>query len=139
MADVSFTATSIKPGTNAQKQRGTAGATLTIGLAVYLDAATNTWKIAHCETSDTTAAASGIALSEASSGQPVIVQTGGNLTTSAHLSLASPVYILSAAGAICPAADLANNDYITIIGVATSTTNLKLSFNASGVKAAGIA
>jgi hypothetical protein len=139
MADVSFTVTSIKPGTGAQKQRGTAGATLTPGMAVYLDTATSTWKIGHCETSATTAAVSGIALGAASSGQPIIVQTGGNLTTSAHLSLASPVYVLSAAGAICPSADLANGDYITVIGVATSTTNLKLGFTASGVVAAGIA
>ena len=71
-------------------------------------------------------------------GQWGVIQTGGALITSAHLSLASPVYILSVSGAICPAADLANNDYITIIGVAKSTTSLELCIKASGVQAAGI-
>lgn len=138
MADVTFTATSVKPGTGAQRQRVTFGATITPGLVVYLDSADNEYKIAHCETSATTAAAVGIALTSGSDGQPGIIQTGGNLTCD-NLSLATPVYVLSAAGKICPAADLANDDFITIVGVATSTTNLKLSFAASGVEAAGIA
>ena len=138
MADVTFTATSIKPGTNAQRQRVTFGATITPGLVVYLDTSDNEYKIADC-TDAAKDAAAGIALTSGADGQPGVIITGGNLTTSAHLSLASPVYVLSEAGKICPAADLANDDYITIIGVATSTTNLKLSINASGVKAAGIA
>ena len=139
MADVSFTAASIKPGTNAQTQEVMFGATITQGMVVYLDSSDNEYKIADCTTSATTAAAAGIALTGGAAGQPGVIITGGNLTTSAHLSLASPVYILSEAGLICPAGDLANDDYVTIIGVATSTTNLKLSLNASGVVAAGIA
>lgn len=137
MADVSFTAASIKPGANAQTQEVTFGATITPGLAVYLDTGTNKYKVADCLAA-ATAAVAGIALTSGADGQPGVIITGGNLTTSAHLSLATPVYILSEAGKICPAADLANNDYITVIGVATSTTNLKLSVNASGIKATGI-
>ena len=137
MADVSFTATSIKPGANAQTKEVMFGATITPGMAVYLDASDNKYKIADC-TDAAKDAAAGMALTGGADGQPGVIITGGNLTTSAHLSLASPVYILSETGLICPAADLANNDYITIIGVATSTTNLKLSINVSGVQAAGI-
>jgi hypothetical protein len=138
MADVTFTAASIKPAANAQTQEVTFGATITQGLFVYLDSTTNTVKLADVTTSVATAAVYGIALTSGAAGQPGVIQTGGNVTTSVHLSLASPVYILSASGKMCPAADLATNDYITIIGVATTTSNLRLSINASGVLAAGI-
>lgn len=138
MADVSFTAASIKPGTGAQTQEVRWGGTVTPGLVVY-QAADGDYEAADCETSVLTAAAVGIALTGGGNGQWGVIQTGGALITSAHLSLASPVYILSVSGAICPAADLANNDYITIIGVAKSTTSLELCIKASGVQAAGIA
>lgn len=139
MADITFTATSIIAGANAQTQEGTFGATITPGLFVYLDTADNEWKIADCTTSAATAACVGIALTSGADGQPGIIQTAGYVTTSSHLSLAAPVLILSTAGKACPAADLANDDYITIIGAAVSTTSLKLGFNATGIKAAGIA
>lgn len=138
MADITFTAGSILPGTNAQTQEVIYGATITQGLFVYLDTATNTYKLADV-TALATAAVAGIALTSGAAGQPGIIQTGGYVTTSSHLSLAAPVLILSEAGKACPAADLANNDYITIIGAAASATSLKLGFNATGIKAAGIA
>lgn len=132
MADVSFTAGSIKPGTNAQTERGTFGATITQGMAVYLDASDNEWKIGHCETSTTTAAIGGIALTSGADGQPGVVQTDGNLTC--DNVVAGETYILSASGKVCPITDVATDDYVTIIGVATTTTNLKLGILASGVK-----
>jgi hypothetical protein len=47
---------------------------------------------------------------------------------------AGTVYYLSAtAGGICPVADLASGQYPCAVGIATSTTVLKLGFNASGV------
>jgi len=138
MADITFTAASIMPGANAQTQEVTYGATITQGQFVYLDTTTGTYKLADV-TAEATAAACGIALTSGASGQPGIIQTAGYVTTSAHLSLAAPVLILSDDGKACPSADLANNDYITIIGAAASTTSLKLGFNATGVKAAGIA
>src|SRR5574343_704010 len=104
MADVSFTAASIKPGTGAQTQEVRWGGTVTPGLVVY-QAADGDYEAADCETSVLTAAAVGIALTGGGNGQWGVIQTGGDLTTSAHLTLAKGVYVLSTAGAICPVLD----------------------------------
>ena len=45
---------------------------------------------------------------------------------------AGAVYVVSAnAGGIAPVADLGSGDYVTLLGIATSTTNLKLSISVS--------
>jgi len=135
MADVTFTAASVLAGTGAIKVKGYAGETITADLVVYQKAADSEYYIAHCTTSAATAVAVGIALNGAGNAQPLEVQTEGNLTCD-NLTLVAAtgcVYVLSASGKICPAADLAADDYVTIIGVATSTTNLKLGITVSGV------
>ena len=137
MADINFTENSVKPTSTTVKARAKFGATITQGMALYLDTTDGEYKIAHCETSATTANASALALTSGADGQPGWVATGGDVTVD-NLSLAAPVLILSASGGVCPSADLATNDYITIIGAAKSTTVLSLSFKPTGVKAAGI-
>lgn len=132
MADISITATGVTKGAGAVTERGTAGATLTAGMAVYKDAATGTYKIAHCETSAATAVVAGLALNGASSGQPVEVQTQGIIALNG-LTVGT-IYVLSASGAIAPAADLASGDYVTVIGVGATSANLDLGINDSGVQ-----
>jgi hypothetical protein len=132
MADINLTEASVLPGTNAQKQRVNFGATIVQGTVVYLDTADNEYKIADC-TGAATDAACGIALSSGADGQPGIIQTAGNLTCDALT--AGTVYILSVTGQLCPAADLnLTTDYLTVVGAATSATNLLLGFIVSGYK-----
>jgi hypothetical protein len=137
MGDVNLTEASVKPTATTIIARGTYGDTIVQGTILYYAATTDTWEIADCTTSAATANAGGMALSSGADGQPGRIATGGDVTVD-NISLASPVYILSEAGQIAPSADLANDDYITVVGVASSTTNLKLSFKAAGVVAAGI-
>jgi hypothetical protein len=130
MADVTFTAASVKPGVNAVTEEGTHGATITQGLVVYR-AADGEFGIADATTSTTTANVAGIALSAGADGQPATIQNAGYLTCD-NLT-ANTVYVLSVSGKICPAADFAAaTDYLTIIGAAVSTTSLKLSINVTG-------
>jgi len=138
MADWNPTEASVKHTSTTVSIPVTFGATITQGMAVYLDTADNEYKIAHCETSVATANVAGIALTSGADGQPGYIATSGDLTVD-NLSLAAPFMALSTAGLLCPAADLANNDYITIVGVATSATNLRLCIKATGVVATGIA
>ena len=136
MADITLTAAAVKPGTNAQTLEVTYGATITQGKAVYLDTGTNTWKVADCNTSSATAACGGIALTSGASGQPGVVITGGNMTGDGMTAYV--IYILSTSGGICPSTDFsAVTDYMTVLGVATTTTNLKLAINVTGVGKTG--
>lgn len=131
-ADLTITATSVVPDDGYQYQDVTAGETITAGQVLYISSGT-TAKVAHCETSTTTAAARGIALNGGATGQPIRMMTGGTVTIGATTALGK-VYILSTSGKIAPIEDVANTDYVTLIGVATSTTKIRLLIYASGVK-----
>lgn len=133
MADVTITAASVLASAQARKHKGTAGATITQGQALYYDSSTNTLKLADADSSATTANCVGIALTAGASGQDVIYTDfdpdftpGGTLSLSAAADTA--VYVLSGtAGAIAPMDDMAAGDYPVIIGVATSASKMKLS------------
>lgn len=137
MTDVSITAANVLTGSGSAVKYGTAGATITAGQAVYLDeASTGEWLLADSDAASAAARGSGkigIALNGASDGQPIAVQTGGNIAIGGTL-VAGTVYVLSATpGGIAPQADLTTGDYVTIIGVATSSSVLSLGFKYSGV------
>ena len=136
MADVTITAASVVPSANAEFYQGTAGGTITAGMACYLDTSTNTLKAADANASALTPVVKGIAAHGASAGQPLRVQTAGSITIGGTVVLAT-VYVLSAtAGGIAPDADAASGMYCSIIGVATSATVLALSiFNSGALKA----
>ena len=130
MANVNLTEASVLPSTNARRLRGTFGATIVQGTVVNRDAADGKFKIADC-TSAATDEACGIALTSGANGQPGIIMTGGNLTC--DMLTAGTVYVLSDAGQIAPAVDLnLLTDYCTVVGAASSSTNLVVAFIVSG-------
>lgn len=137
MVDLVVTAASVLPGTNATTLTGTAGATITAGQVVYLDeATTGEWLLADADSA--TAAARGlgkigIALNGASDGQPLKVQTDGSITIGATMTAGVAYFLSDEPGAIAPYADLLTGDYVTLVGVATSTTVLNLEFLYSAV------
>lgn len=123
MADLSVTAANALASTSAAgKARGTAGATITAGQAVYLDAATGTLKLA-VKTSLAAAAAVGIALHGAASGQPLeYVYQDDDYTPGATLVAGTCYTVGATAGNMAPSADLASGNYATFMMIAKSTT-----------------
>lgn len=137
MADITITAANVVAGSNSTRENGTAGETITAGQAVYKDAATNKYKLA--DTDSATAAVRqprGIALNGASLNQPVAVLTSGDITIGATLVAGDPYFLSGTAGGICPHADVEAGDYPCLIGVATSTTVLRVDIQYSGVEKA---
>lgn len=133
MADISVTAASVVPDANAViVYNGVAGATITAGQTLYIDAAdSNKLKLADADAAGKTSPA-GIALNGASAGQPVAYLTEGLLTFNAVLT-AGLLYVLSdTAGGIMPAADLEAGDTGVFLGIATSTTVLNVKIIAGG-------
>lgn len=133
MADVTITAANVALQSGYSVE-GTAGATITAGAVLYLDASTKKLKLADCVTSSATATIVGIALNGASDTQPIAyVPTGASLTTGGTLVVGT-IYVLSESGLFAPSTDLATNDYVSVLGVATTTGILKLGFINSGVQ-----
>lgn len=136
MADLSVTAANVLGVSGSfAKSECVAGATIAAGDVVYVDtAASNVLKLAQADGTALEATVKGIALNGAATGQPVSICTSGSLNVGATLTVAE-IYILSAnAGKIAPASDLASSSYCSILGVASSATNLKLTINNSGAE-----
>lgn len=134
MADISITAASVLAGTNSTRKHGTSGATITAGQVVYLEDSSNTWKLA--DNNSATAAvrtAQGIALNGASSGQPITVLTGGDITIGGTLTAGVAYYLSDTPGGICPVADVGSGEYSCLLGMATSTSVLSVAIKYSGV------
>jgi hypothetical protein len=135
MADLSITAASVANLSGKGSQtNGVAAGTITAGMPVYQNATNGI--VAAANTSALLADAVGIALNAASTGQPVTYQTRGNINLGATLAIGK-VYVLSAAGLISPVDDVATADFVTVLGVGVTASNMKLGIVAAGVAAAG--
>lgn len=131
-ADLTITATSVVPDDGYQYVDMVAGETITAGQVVY-QSSSGVCKKAHCETSATTATVKGIALNGGATSQPIRVMTAGTYTVG-DTTTVGKIYVLSTAGLIAPVSDLAQNDYVSILGVATTAAKIKLAINNSGAK-----
>lgn len=136
MTDLSITPANVVAGSNASKETGTAGETITAGQAVYLDETAKKYKLA--DSNSTTAAARqprGIALNGAALNQPLAIQRGGDITIGATLTAGTAYYLSDTPGGICPLADVGSGEYICLLGLAKSASVLALDIQYSGVAA----
>lgn len=134
MADLTITAASVAPGTDAILQVKIAGSSLTAGNVAYLDPADD--KVKLCDVDSATAAARvpwGIVMTSCANNQAVAVQTGGSITIGATVAAGIFYHASDVAGGIRPSADVNSGDYPAIIGYGISTTQIRLNFAAAGV------
>ena len=136
MSDITITAANVVASADAKVRRGTAGAAITAGQALYLDAADSKLKLADANGVAAAKSLAGVALHAAATGQPVVYAYEGDVNVGATLTVGE-IYVLSAtAGGIAPKADLASGHTVSILGVATSAGNLRVSINNSGAAVA---
>lgn len=136
MSDVSITAANVVPASDAQIGTGIAGATITAGQSIQLEASSGTWKLASAATTAILAGSGGVAVavSGASAGQPVsYIQSG--TTAIGGTVVKTGIYVVSPTnpGGIAPIADLGSGNYLSILGYATTTGILAITRNATGV------
>lgn len=132
MADLSVTASAVVAGSNATRDTGIAGETITAGKAVFLNAATNRWMLSD-NNGTGTREVKGIALNGASANQPLAVLKDGDITIGATLVAGTDYWLSATAGGICPRADLATGMDTIQIGVAKSTSVLAVAIQDPGV------
>jgi hypothetical protein len=121
-------AAKVRPLNGAITRRGTAGATLTPGQAVYLDGA-NGWKLADAD-AQASAQARGVVVSDGygsvsfASGQVVDIVVLGPVEGYASMTPGGPVYVSPTAGALDQTLSSTAADYNFIIGWAEQATVL---------------
>ena len=134
MADITVTAANVKAGSNnTRTSLVQAGETVPQGQPVYL---ASDGKYYQTDANDTAvkAQAKGIAITPASTDGYFLLGVDGLLNLGATLAVGQ-VYVCSATkGGIAPYADLTTNDYVTILGVATTTALLDFNLVVSGVQ-----
>ena len=133
MADLSITTTNMIAVDGYNPLDIVAGEAVARGKVAYTKAADSRAWIADCEGTAAVATVTGIFLNDAAAGQPVRLITSGNLGFGAILTVGM-IYVLSAAGAIAPISDLATSDYVSIIGIGTTSGNMLLTIINSGVE-----
>lgn len=132
MADLSITVGDVQiKGSATVTARALAAEAIQQGDAV-IRGSDGQWYVADCTDADLDDVA-GIALTAGGAGDRVIIVTEGAMDVGATLVVGT-IYVLSEAGAIAPAADLASNDYVTVLGVATAADSLDVKIIASGAQ-----
>jgi len=136
MVDISQTPANVVKGSNASVIQVTAGVTVLAGEVVYRDSTdSDEYKLA-IDTSAAAAAAIGIALNRADDGQPLTVQTSGDIDVGGTVKLGKVYCVSSTAGAIAEVDDTSTSDWVTVLGTGESSSVLPLNIRASGVQAA---
>ncbi len=135
MADVAITAANVAlsgAGQSVDRTRN-AGATITAGQLMYVDSS-GLWQLAKANGAAALRQVTGIALNNASSGQPMAALLSGVYTVGGTVTVGG-VYVLSGAnaGGLAPVADLVTGWYTNIVGVGTTATPLQVIFNYPGV------
>lgn len=126
MADLTITAASVIPSTGARVVTGTAGETITAGMAVYFKSSDKRYYKAQNDGTSAEATAVGVATSGASAGQSLFVQKEGLLTIGATTAVGVTYCVSANAGGICPDADVGSAKYKRLVAVGYSTTQIEL-------------
>ena len=135
MADLTVTAANVVKGSNAKTEIGLFGATVLAGHAVYADPAdSNKFKLADADSATAAVRSTrGVALNGGSNNQPAVIQTEGLITIGATVAVGT-VYVQSdAPGGIRPAADNGRGDFVTVLGIGISASQIDLKIHVSGV------
>lgn len=132
MADLG-SITAVRPTTNTTTKEVTYGETIDAGEVVYFDSVDAEYKLADASAS-ASAVVAGIAMTPGVDGGRGIIATGGNIILVGTTAAVGGVYVVSAtAGKIAPEADISSGEYVSVIGVASSTTQLNMNILNSGV------
>lgn len=133
MADLSQTAANVKPGENITPRMRQAGEAITQGMPYYISVTDS--KAYQTDANDGAAKAEvrGIALTGAAIDGWFVAQESGLINVGATLAVGT-LYVVSATkGAIAPIGDITSGQYVSSIGIATTTALLNLKPDPSGV------
>ncbi len=126
--------TNVLPDVDAEIAEAPAGAAILAGQDVYIDATDGKVKLLSTAITAANIKLAGVALNSAPTvGQPVKVQYGGKVKGTATLAVGAPYFASDTAGSVGLESDNLTGDNIHFLGVADTTTSIKLHPFVSGV------
>lgn len=133
MADLTQTAANVKLKGYASVSIGIAGEAVTQGQPIYRSS--GSWY--RCDANDTAAKANCAAIvltPAATSGYFVYAPAGADIDLGATLTVGETYAVSTNVGAIAPVSDLASTNYVTTLGIATTTSTLRFTPQVSGIQ-----
>ncbi len=131
MTDLTVVAANVQPTANLNTKRRTAGEVITAGQAVFINAS-GALELSSNDLTAPEAECDGIALQGCAAGHPCEFGVRGEIDMGVILTIGEVYVVGAAAGGIAPHVDPGVGDFGTLIGVATTTSLLKLAPLASG-------
>jgi hypothetical protein len=126
--------TAVRPTANTITRNVVYGATVAAGQPVYQDSTDSEFKLCDANLSLAAANVQGIAMTPGVDGGNGIIATGGDIVlVGTTMAVGETYYVGATAGDIVPDADLTTGWHVSRLGTASSTTNLKLSIQATGI------
>ena len=134
-ADIAITAANVVPSAKARYSQQTAGATITAGQVVYLDTVSGTVKLAKANSASPVISVYGIAATNASLNQPVVIITSDPaLAIGGTIASGGTVWVsgTNAGGMTSTFADLVTGWTVTVLGVGTGSNSINFNPLAGG-------
>jgi hypothetical protein len=132
MADLSITAANVGATSSSVTSLVQVGETVTQGQPGYRKALDGLYYKADANASSATAEALGVFLTGASTNGYALFCTSGSYLAGATLTVGETYVVSATAGGIAPVADVTTGWYVTILGVASSSSTLALGIFRSG-------
>ena len=132
MADLTVVAANVKPAASTVTKKGIAGEAISAGESVF-KAADGGIELCENDQAALDAACIGVALNDAAVDQPIEYAITGDVNMGAIMTIGQTYVVGAAPGGIAPEVDVIATEFLTVIGVATTTSNLKLGILQSGV------
>ncbi len=133
MASISLAGAQLKDGSSAQTPVVVGTTNRSAGEVVFKDTSQDGKLNAADNSTPLNAKAEGILLGEADAGSLGVFAGNGATIIVAGLTQGTAYYVSSTAGDIEPEADIQTGEFITLLGVATSATELKLTIVQTGI------
>lgn len=129
--------TAVRPTSNTDVINRVYGATVSPGQPLYQDSADDEFKLADANASSATANAKGIAITPGvDTGYGLIAKGGSIILVGTTMVVGEQYYVGPTAGSIIASSELTTGDYVTLLGVAATTTQLNLTIKATGIQRA---
>jgi hypothetical protein len=126
--------TAVRPTRDTQVRNMEYGATVGIGQLLHFDTADNSCKLGDSNLSELAATLFGLAMTPGVDGSYGLVAVGGEVVlVGATMAVGETYYLGATAGEIVPDADLAAGHRIAKLGIAVSTTLLRLQIDNTGI------
>lgn len=133
MADITVSSSLVQPSATAPYETGVLADEFTAGQAGYLDGSVDRWKKATA-IAQASAAARGVITHNGSTGQIGRFQTAETLNFGGGVTQGVVYAVSTNAGGIAPITDVTTGNWITIVGVGSSTNAILLNFFRAGIQ-----